>query len=82
MARTALKHIAILLFICCFSMFVAMLVLINGTWMRWEQAERPELQVALILGNRLDDGNLHRHSWHAWKKQKNSTTQNWQTILC
>ncbi len=57
MARTTLKHIAILLFICAFSVFVAMLVLINGTWMRWEQAERPELQVALILGNRLDDGN-------------------------
>lgn len=44
------------LFMFALSIFLGMLVLINATWMQWEQAERPELEVALILGNRLADG--------------------------
>ncbi len=40
------------------SMFSGILVLIVGTWMSWENAEHPPLTVAVILGKRLDNGQI------------------------
>lgn len=54
--RNFFHHLVWLLLSFALSLFVGMLVLINVTWMRWEEAERPELRAAVILGNRLKDG--------------------------
>ncbi|MCS7013774.1 MAG: YdcF family protein [Chloroherpetonaceae bacterium] len=54
--RKIISHLAWSVFTFALSLFVGMLVLINVTWMRWEEAERPELHAAIILGNRLQNG--------------------------
>lgn len=56
MIRKAFEHLAMFSAMFALSIFLGMLVLINATWIKWAQAERPELEVALVLGNRLDDG--------------------------